>query len=116
NPQWATGLASSFRAGVAALPQQARLVVVTLVDQPRIGPEIVARLLQRHRPGRIVAAQYRDPEAGSSAGAAGAGVSGPRHPMVFDAELARAAADVARGDHGAREFLRTHAELLDLVD
>src|SRR5699024_11939047 len=55
---WASGLASSFRAGVAALPQDAVRVVVTLVDQPGVGPQVVARLLRVHQPGRITAAAY----------------------------------------------------------
>ena len=103
NQDWASGLASSFRHGVAAVPADAARVVVTLVDQPGVGAEVVAHLLERHRPGRITAATYGDPE-------------GARHPMVFDAALAHEAAALAEGDRGAREFLRRHPELLDLVD
>ena len=142
NLHWAGGLASSFRAGVAALPQEAARVVVTLVDQPGVGPQVVARLLRVHQPGRITAAAYA--ESGAQARAAGrdrstvgggydggaghgdadykGGASGaevaprPRHPMVFDAALVRRAAETARGDHGAREFLRANPGLLDLVD
>lgn len=103
NPDWASGLASSFRHGVAALPGDAARVVVTLVDQPGVGAEVVAHLLERHRPGLITAASYGDAD-------------GARHPMVFDAALTHEAAALAEGDRGAREFLRRHPELLDLVD
>jgi len=102
NADWASGLASSFRAGVAALPEDAGRVVVLLVDQPGVGAEAVARLLAEHRPGTVTAAEYRE--------------GGARHPMVFDADLVRAAADLAEGDRGARAYLRQHPELLHLVD
>lgn len=117
NEAWASGLASSFRAGVAALPEEAARVVVTLVDQPGIGASVVAHVLDRHRLGRIAAASY-----GGKSGRAGLGAGAPhpgpraRHPMVFDTGLGRDAAALAEGDRGAREFLRRRPDLLDLVD
>src|SRR5699024_6072585 len=102
NADWASGLASSFRAGVASVPAEADRVVVLLVDQPGVVPATVARLLGRHQPGTIAAAEYGD--------------SGARHPMVFDAALARAAAELAEGDRGARAYLRRHPERLHLVE
>lgn len=102
NEDWPSGLASSLRRGIEAVPPEAERVVVTLVDQPGVGPEVVARLLAGHRPGRIAAAAYQG--------------AGPRHPMVFDAVLARQAAALAEGDRGARAFLRGHPGLVDLVD
>src|SRR5699024_826179 len=50
NADWASGLASSFRAGVASVPAEADRVVVLLVDQPGVVPATVARLLGRHQP------------------------------------------------------------------
>jgi len=102
NADWASGLASSFRAGVAALPEDAGRVVVLLVDQPGVGSAVVARLLGQHRCGTVTAAEYGD--------------GGARHPMVFDADLARAAAELAEGDRGARAYLRRNPEVLHLVD
>ena len=102
NEDWASGLASSFRAGVAAVPDGTERVVVLLVDQPGVSAGVVARLLAEHRPGRITAARYDEP--------------GARHPMVFDFALAREAAALAEADRGAREFLRRRPDLLDLVD
>ena len=121
NEDWASGLASSFRAGVAAVPSGARRVVVMLVDQPEVGADVVARLLAEHRPGGVTAAQYgvgRDGVVGEAKTREGAPSAGgeARHPMVFDADLARAAAALAEGDRGARTFLRRHPELLRLVD
>ena len=61
NPDWATGMGSSFRLGVAAAAPEDH-VLIALVDQPGLTPETVARLLAAHRPGRVTAAAYRDPE------------------------------------------------------
>ncbi len=115
NPGWATGMASSLRVGVAAaLDLAPARVVVAHVDQPGVGPDDVARLLATHRPGRVTASRWL--AAGAAEDAAGA--SRPRwaHPLVLDAALAGPAAASARGDHGARDFLRAHADLVDVVD
>jgi len=131
NPGWATGMASSLRVGVAAALDLAPVrVVVAHVDQPGVGPDDVARLLAAHRPGRVTASRWRaDPEGAAEAhGAVGSQAAAgaeraaeadrPRwaHPLVLDAALARPAAASARGDRGARDFLRAHADLVDVVD
>ena len=105
NPGWATGMGSSFRAGVAAAPPEDH-VLIALVDQPGLTPETVARLLAAHRPGRATAAAYRD----------GAGKLQRGHPLLLDAGLRAEAAETAAGDAGARVFLQAHPDLVDLVD
>ena len=114
NDAWATGMASSLRAGVAAALEPrdgvptGRLVVAH-VDQPGVRPDDVARLLAAHRPGRIAVSRWAD--------AAAPGPGRPRwaHPLVLDAALAGPAAASATGDAGARDFLRAHADLIDVV-
>ncbi len=105
NPGWATGMGSSFRAGVAAAAPEDH-VLITLVDQPGLTPEAVARLLAAHRPGRVTTAAYRDAEGKLQRG----------HPLLLDAGLRAEAAETATGDAGARVFLQAHPDLLDLVD
>ncbi|MET1065374.1 MAG: nicotine blue oxidoreductase [Arthrobacter sp.] len=105
NPEWATGMASSFRLGVSAAAPEDH-VLIALVDQPGLTPEIVARLLASHRPGRVTAAGYR-----STGGRLQRG-----HPLLLDASLRTEAADSATGDAGARLFLQAHPGLVDLVD
>ncbi|MET1156250.1 NTP transferase domain-containing protein, partial [Arthrobacter sp.] len=105
NEQWNEGMAGSFRLGVqSARPEQA--VLVALVDQPGVSPELVARLIQAGRPGRIIAAGYRGPDESLRRG----------HPVLFARGLAGQAAEQATGDAGARPFLSAHPELVDLVD
>lgn len=119
NPDWATGMASSLRVGVAAaLGLASARVVVAHVDQPGVGPDDVARLLAAHRPGRVTASRWLAGGAAENAAEDAAGAGRPRwaHPLVLDATLAAPAAASARGDHGARDFLRAHADLVDVVD
>ncbi len=104
NPDWASGMASSLRAGVAAATEGGpEAIMIVLVDQPGLGPAVVDRLVTAHRPGRITVAGYGAP-----------GV--PGHPMIFATEHAVAAARQAEGDHGARAYLRSHPGLVDRVD
>ena len=105
NPDWATGMGGSFRAGVAAAAPEDH-VLIALVDQPGLSPGIVARLLAAHRPGRVTAAAYRDAEGKLQRG----------HPLLLDAGIRAAAAETATGDAGARAFLQAHPDLVDLVD
>lgn len=109
NPGWGSGMASSLRLGVAtALDLAPARVLVAHVDQPGVAPDDVARLLADHRRGRVTASRWT----------ASAEDGTPRwaHPLVLDAALAGPAAASAHGDHGARDFLRAHADLIDVVD
>src|SRR5690606_12989956 len=45
NPDWRSGMGSSLRAGLAALPAEPRAVVIALVDQPLVRPEAVRALI-----------------------------------------------------------------------
>jgi nicotine blue oxidoreductase len=105
NPQWAEGMSGSFRLGVASAPAGDD-ILVALVDQPGLTAGTVARLLARHRPGRVTAAAYPD----------GSGRLRRGHPLLLDATLRAAAAASAAGDAGARLFLQSHPELVDTVD
>jgi len=46
NPAFATGLASSVKAGLAALPAEALGAVVSLGDMPNVTPQVIDRLAQ----------------------------------------------------------------------
>lgn len=111
NPEWASGMASSFKAGVAAA-SAGHNVLVGLVDQPGLSPAVVARLLEAHQPGRVTAAGYTDPDfEGGPAAKLRRG-----HPLIIDAALRAEAAASAEGDAGARRFLKAHPGLVDVVD
>ncbi|MEW2805880.1 nucleotidyltransferase family protein [Streptomyces massasporeus] len=103
NPDWEQGMGSSLRAGLASLAGTgARAALVSLVDQPGIGPEAVARVL----------AAYEGEE--SLASAAYDGVRG--HPVLFGAAHWAGIAATATGDRGARAYLKEHRTTLALVE
>ncbi|MDP9890896.1 nicotine blue oxidoreductase [Pseudarthrobacter enclensis] len=111
NPEWESGMGSSFLLGNQAADPADHLLIA-LVDQPGLTRETVARLLARHRPGRVTAAAYRRRD--SSGGGEAALVRG--HPLLIDASLRAAVGATVTGDAGARRFLRSHPDLVDEVD
>jgi nicotine blue oxidoreductase len=101
NPAWRSGMGSSLRAGLSALPPEAERVVIALVDQPMIGAPVVQRLIAAGRAGASVAV--------ATYGGA------PRNPVLIAREHFEAVAASAVGDVGARDFLRAHRELVTEV-
>ncbi|MGW1557219.1 nucleotidyltransferase family protein [Streptomyces sp. NPDC002144] len=103
NPGWADGMGSSLRAGLDSLAGTgARGALVSLVDQPGIGPEAVRR----------VRAGFAGED--SLVSAAYDGVRG--HPVLFGAAHWAGIAATATGDRGARAYLKKHREAITLVE
>ncbi len=50
NPNYAAGLSTSLRAGLAALPAGVDGVVVMLADMPDVGPAVIDRLIEAFAP------------------------------------------------------------------
>jgi CTP:molybdopterin cytidylyltransferase MocA len=88
---WAEGMGASLRAGLAALTGDA--VVVHLVDLPGVTAEAVARLAAKSAPSALARAAYD-------------GV--PAHPVLLGRDHWAAVAEGARGDQGARAYLKAH--------
>jgi molybdenum cofactor cytidylyltransferase len=92
NAEYASGMSTSLRAGLAALPPSAEAALVALADQPGMGREIVDRLLAYYRASRtpIIAPVYRGNVRGN--------------PVLFD----RSVFDELRGvtgDEGGRSII-----------
>ncbi len=114
NPDWRTGMGSSLRAALRALdsppepgqaadlPAGVAAVVVALADQPLVGAEAVARLIAAYRHGASVAVAAYDGR--------------PRNPVLIAREHWPEVIASATGDAGARSFLRTHADLVTLLE
>jgi CTP:molybdopterin cytidylyltransferase MocA len=103
NPEWEQGMGTSLRAGLDSLAGTgAGAALVSLVDQPGIGPEAARRVL----------ASYRDET--SLVSAAYDGVRG--HPVLFGAAHWAGIAATATGDRGARAYLKAHEEAITLVE
>ncbi|MER6373859.1 nucleotidyltransferase family protein [Streptomyces mirabilis] len=103
NPEWESGMGSSLRAGLGSLAGTgARAALVSLVDQPGIGPRAVARVLAAHQDDTsLVSATYD-------------GVRG--HPVLFGAAHWAGVAASATGDRGARAYLKEHESAITLVE
>jgi CTP:molybdopterin cytidylyltransferase MocA len=103
NPDWAEGMGSSLRAGLASLAGTgAGAALVMLVDQPGIGAAAVARVAGAYdSPSCLVSAVY-----GGRRG----------HPVLFGAQRWAEVAASAVGDRGARAYLKAHQPEVTLVD
>lgn len=99
-PDWPEGMGASLRAGLAALEgSDVEAVVVTLVDLPDVGPEVVRRLL--------------DEEADLAATLGRAAYDGvPGHPALIGRAHWEGVVAAARGDRGARDYYATHPHTL----
>ncbi|MFE8949533.1 NTP transferase domain-containing protein [Streptomyces sp. NPDC007856] len=103
NPDWAEGMGSSLRTGLASLAGTgARAALVSLVDQPGIGAAAVARVLGAYEDEKsLVSAAYD-------------GMRG--HPVLFGAAHWAGISASATGDRGARDYLKEHAGRIRLVE
>ena len=97
NDAWASGMASSLRRGLAAMPSDAAAAVVMLVDTPWLGVESVERVISAHLAGATLAVATYD------------GVRG--HPVLLSREHWSAVAAAATGDVGARAYLAGRPEV-----
>jgi molybdenum cofactor cytidylyltransferase/nicotine blue oxidoreductase len=104
---WREGMGASLRGGLTALELSgADAVVVALVDQPFVEPALVRRLI----------ATATDSPAAQRAAAVVAGFGGqPRNPVLLLREIWPDVAELARGDVGARAWLRSHPDRVRVV-
>jgi molybdenum cofactor cytidylyltransferase len=94
NPGWASGQASSLRAGLGALRPEESALLCLPVDQPYLDPALLRRLAQAWRQGADVAAPLAD---GVLRGA----------PALFDRRLFPELHRI-QGDTGGRAVLAAH--------
>ncbi|MFK3984092.1 NTP transferase domain-containing protein [Micromonospora sp. NPDC050397] len=101
NPDWATGLGSSLRAGLRALRDSpAVATLVLLVDMPGVTAEAVRRLVALAAPETLAVAGYADRR---------------NHPVLLGRAHWDGVATLADGDAGARLYLRRNAERVRVV-
>ena len=95
---WADGMSASLRAGLAALAAtDAEAAVVTLVDLPDVGPDVVRRVVDLGAgPGVLARATYD---------------GRPGHPVLLGRDHWAGVAETAEGDTGARDYLADHSVL-----
>ena len=99
NPDYAGGLSTSLRAGVAALPAGADGALVCLGDMPNVKPEHIDRLIAAFNPteGRAICVPTKDGKRGN--------------PVLWAARFFPEMKTVA-GDVGAKHLIGEHADLV----
>jgi molybdenum cofactor cytidylyltransferase len=90
NPEWQTGIASSLRCGLQAVPREAVRAVIFLGDMPLVPTTAAARLLAALDEGAPAAFPVVD--------------GAPGHPVAITRDLFAAMARLD-GDRGARALL-----------
>jgi CTP:molybdopterin cytidylyltransferase MocA len=101
NRDWATGMGSSLRAGLAALVgTPVTAAVVLLVDMPGVTPDAVRRITALAGPAALAVGGYGDRRG---------------HPVLLGRDHWAGVAASATGDRGARDYLRVHAATVTVV-
>jgi CTP:molybdopterin cytidylyltransferase MocA len=98
---WDEGMGASLRAGLSTLPSEgATAALVSLVDLPDVGAQVVRRLVESPTtPGTLARAAYDGT---------------PGHPVLIGRDHWVGVIDAATGDQGARAYLSRHE--VDLVE
>ena len=101
---WDEGMGASLRTGLRSLDDSlatdATAALVTLVDLPDVGPDVVRRLLDRPVSADTLARGVYD--------------GTPGHPVLIGRDHWAGVAESAIGDQGARRYLASHQ--VDLVE
>jgi len=99
NEVYGSGMASSLRTGIAAVPAEAEGAMVVLGDMPLLQGELLDRLMAAHEPaaGRLIAV----PVAGAARG----------HPVLWSRRYFPELMAL-EGDVGARQLLARHSEVV----
>lgn len=102
NTDWASGRASSVRAGIQALNENAAGAIFINADQPFLTPRVIDTILERFAETRapIVAPSYR-------------GVTGS--PVLFAREMFDALIAL-QGEQGGRDILQKHTDVMSRVE
>jgi nicotine blue oxidoreductase len=104
NTEWATGMASSVKAGLAVLLADLSIdaVVITLVDTPSVRGDHLRRIGSALGGGAAAAVATYEGQA--------------RTPVGLSRGVWVDVAASVTGDQGAREWLRSHSELITPVE
>jgi CTP:molybdopterin cytidylyltransferase MocA len=100
---WDQGMGASLRTGLSALGADVTATMVSLVDLPDVGADVVRRLLDR--------------DVGTSTLARAAYDGTPGHPVLIGRDHWAGVVESATGDQGARAYLASRdVELVECGD
>ncbi|GAB6841969.1 molybdenum cofactor cytidylyltransferase [Methylorubrum rhodinum] len=104
NPDFAAGLSTSLKAGLAALPQETQAALVLLGDMPRIGAAHIDGLIAAYRaaePRPSAVIPVRDQRRGN--------------PVLLDLKVLKDALKTLSGDRGAGLLLSRRTDVLEVL-
>lgn len=96
-PDWARGMSASLRAGLGFLTEGSA-ALVSLVDLPDVGPDVVRRILATGDEPEVLARASYDGR--------------PGHPVLLGRHHWAGVLKQATGDRGARDYLAAHPHRL----
>ena len=104
SPNYETGLSESLKAGIAAIPAEARAAIVCLGDMPLVTGRIIDRLLAAHDAdeGRLIAVPTHQ-------GALG-------NPILWDRKFFPDLLAMTGDGGGGRRLIREHAEVVTEIE
>jgi molybdenum cofactor cytidylyltransferase len=99
NPDYALGLSTSLKTGLAAVPAEADGAIICLGDMPGIDPDLINRLIAGFDPARrrVIVAPVHQGRRGN--------------PVLWGRDFFPALRDIT-GDTGARELLAAHRSFM----
>lgn len=102
NPDYAEGLSTSLRAGLAALPETVAGALVLLGDMPRVGPDLLVQLAEAFRGAEVAAVvPVRAGQRGN--------------PVLLNRRLLAEGLAGLTGDRGAGPLLARRDDVLELT-
>jgi molybdenum cofactor cytidylyltransferase len=104
NPDYAEGMASSLRCGIAALNDRADGALVFLADQPYVPSVVIHTLLNEYGKSRMNGIRILRPSYNGK----------PGHPVLFDRAVFPALAAI-QGDEGGRSVIRQNPHMVKTV-
>jgi molybdenum cofactor cytidylyltransferase len=101
NPLYGEGINSSLKAGILAVPKEARAAMVMLADMPHVTPEMIAAMIERYRTSAapLVISDYE-------------GVNAP--PMLYDRSLFGELLAMT-GEGCGRQVVKRHREEAEVM-
>ena len=103
NAAFGSGLSTSLRAGLAALPAETDAAVILLGDMPRVTPAQIDRLAAAYRAAKPVPSAVVPTIAGRRG-----------NPVLLDRRVLGDALASLSGDHGAGPLLKGRADVLEI--
>lgn len=100
NPQYAEGMSTSLKAGLASLPPGVEAVAILLGDMPEVEGGLIDRLVAALEGGKQIAIPVRDGRQGN--------------PVVLARPLFAELGEIT-GDHGAKSVIAAHRALVAQV-